>query len=364
MSTLKVEIVKVKDVQHHPNADRLSCITVKGWNVITAKNDDGSHRYKPGDLCVYIPEDSVIDTKLETYLFGPDSKITLEKGRIKIIKLRKVYSQGMCVELTTELEAMYPGITSKQEGEDVTALLNIVKYEPPEPPVGMRGSQDHWDKDFKKYTDIENIKNFTDVFKTGDIVSVTEKIHLSNFRCYLKLRKPQTFMEFLLSLVGKKFYKFCVGSHNVQLKAEILDNLWTKAAKQYDLKNKLRPGEAIYGEVGQVGTQKNYAYGMKPGEIKLWVFDVMVDGKYLDYEDFVKFCSTRNLPRVPELYVGPYSEAKINELKAGKSTIDSKEIKEGVVVKSFREEGSPYLNRKILKAINEEYLMQKNTDYH
>lgn len=54
MSEFKVPVVRVISVEHHPDADRLSIVKVLGFTCISAKLEDGSHRYKEGDLVAYI----------------------------------------------------------------------------------------------------------------------------------------------------------------------------------------------------------------------------------------------------------------------------------------------------------------------
>ena len=49
MSKLIVEVCKVSKVEKHPNADKLSIATVKGWSCIVGLND-----YKEKQLIIYI----------------------------------------------------------------------------------------------------------------------------------------------------------------------------------------------------------------------------------------------------------------------------------------------------------------------
>jgi RNA ligase (TIGR02306 family) len=143
-----------------------------------------------------------------------------------------------------------------------------------------------------------------------------------------------------------------------------------KAAEQYKLAEILKDGEVLYFEIYGSGIQKNYSYGCKEGEIKIVAFDVMVfneDGtnRYLDSEEFKKFCDDRNIPRVPELYNGPYNFELIKKLTVGNSVMcPSQKVIEGVVIKPIKEEIGT-MGRKKLKLISETYLDDKtNTDYH
>jgi hypothetical protein len=62
MSTFSCPVARVATVDNHPNADRLSILTLEGmgFTCISGKLADGSPRYAVGDLLVYIPSDSVL----------------------------------------------------------------------------------------------------------------------------------------------------------------------------------------------------------------------------------------------------------------------------------------------------------------
>jgi len=172
MSKLIVEICKIAEIKPILNADKLELALIKGWQCIVAKG-----QYKAGDLIVFCPPDSVIPPNLiEKY------KLTFLKknGKVDSIKLRGEVSQGLILDIPE-------GIDPK-EGKDVADLMGITKYEPPERQLGCNtNSNEKPNKNranllFKKYTDIENIKNFPDVFQEGEEVVINEKVHGSNFR--------------------------------------------------------------------------------------------------------------------------------------------------------------------------------------
>jgi tRNA-binding EMAP/Myf-like protein len=182
MSTLKVPVVKIKTVEKHPNADRLDLVTLDGmsWVVVTGREDPETPKYKPGDVCIYLPEDSVLPRKLEEFLFPEGSKINLKKSRIRIEKIRKCYSQGMVIDFSPELLDLYPEIRKAKIGEDLIKTLGITKFEPPAEslPSHMRGKTKKSPNPlFRKYTDIENIKNFDRIFQDGELVYCSEKLH-------------------------------------------------------------------------------------------------------------------------------------------------------------------------------------------
>ncbi len=64
MSAFEVKVRRIDKVEDHPDADRLSIVSILGYRAITNKLEDGSHRYAPGDLVVYVPEAAVVPEHL------------------------------------------------------------------------------------------------------------------------------------------------------------------------------------------------------------------------------------------------------------------------------------------------------------
>lgn len=367
MSTLKVEILKIENIEKHPNADRLDIIQVLGWNCIVQKDS-----FKIGDLCLYIPIDSILPEEVENKIFGLNSKIKLEKHRVRTIKLRKIISQGLVVK------PEQIGIYKYKENEDYTEFLKIKKYEPQENLPNIYGNCNKIKKmyinsNFHKYTDIENIKNYPQVFQEGDQVYISEKLHGTSFRCGWVLNETNTIWKKIKKFFGLlPKWEFIFGSRNVQLSNSIdknkyfyNENIYVKAVIKYDLKNKLKYGEVLYGEIIGNGIQSGYSYGCKEGEIQFYAYDLMLIDRYLYSEAFREICIRREIPLVPKLYIGFYNQEIINKYTEGQSLIDSSFIREGCIIKSIKEEISPYIGRKVLKSINPEYLLLKNnSDWH
>ena len=367
MSTLIVEICRIEEVLKHPNADKLDLVQVKGWSCVTSKDS-----FKVGDLALYIPIDSVLPEELENKIFK-DSKIKLDKHRIRTIKLRKIISQGLVVKPEDI------GIYNYKLSQDFTSTLGIMKYEPPEELPNAYGvcnkiKKMYINSNFKKYIDIQNIKNYPSVFQDGEQVYISEKIHGTSVRMGWVENEANTIWKKIKRFLGLlPKYEFIVGSRNIQLtygnkdKTFYKENVYTKTAEMLDLKNKLKFGEVLYGEIVGDGIQKGYGYACRPGTTAFYAYDVMKDDKFLDYEDFRNFCKERGIRPVPLLYIGPYSKETVKEHTIGASTIDTigTPIREGCVTKSFKEQNSPYIGRKVLKSISEDYLLLKdNSDFH
>lgn len=363
MSTFKVSLEKIVNVQQHPNADRLDIVQILDWNCVVSKNSFGV-----GDLCIYFPIDSVLPSEVESKIFGQDSKIKLTGSRIKTIKLRGAISQGLVVKPDMFLS----NYSRNRVGFDLTEMLGVKKYEPPVKITSKTNTCSVTKKNihpnFKKYTGIENAKNYSNVFTEDDMVSVTEKLHGTNARYGILECNADTLWKKILrffKLLPR--YEFVYGSHNVQLQNRLLysgyydSNVYSEMAVKYKLKNILKPGQVIYGEIVGDGIQRGYLYGCKSGERKLVIFDLMIDGKYVDVDYFRKWAYENNFEIAPELYRGNFNKSKILELTKGNSVFSQDQrVREGVVVKPLIEE-TCHIGRKMLKFISDDYLL-KNQD--
>ena len=391
MSTLRVESVKIKNIIPHFNADRLEIVELEGndWHIVVQKDI-----WKVGDIGILFPVDSVLPSRLESFLFSPDSKIKLDKSRIRAVKIRGYISTGMLVPVSeiqlyinTFLDVLpntllatstIKRIKNGEIGQDIAEALEVTKYEPPTPSfqsnlgrVDRKKGNDN--PAFHKYTDIENIKYYPTLFNDEEVVVITEKIHGTSFRAgYVKKEKLSMWdrIKLLFSCNPYIEYEFIYGSRNVQIPKRkdyvgfYDENVYYKIVKKYNLEEILHPGQVVYGEIYGDGIQKGYTYGLKNGEVDFVAYDIQQDGKYLDYYDFEKVAHNLSLPTVPELSIGYYDLDDIKRLSEGPSILSpSQPIREGVVVKPIKERLGP-TGRAILKSLNPEYLVLKNSDFH
>ena len=354
MSSLIVEICVIDEILPIEGADRIVSAKIKGWYSIIGKD-----QFKVGDTCIFLPPDSLIpDAMIEKH-----NLTYLKNGnRVRPLKLKKFVSQGLVL----------PNDENLPVGTDVRERYNIGKWEPIVNEPRIKGKQKgkklrNLNPSFHKYTDLENVRHFNDVFKEGEKVVFTEKIHGTNFRCgRLKRNIRENFFlslwdRFMIYLYGE--YEFVYGTHNVQLQSvnqkNFYDgNIYYDAVKKYDLEKYCPEDTIIYGEV--YGTKvQDLEYGLK-NETDLVVFDVKVNDRYLSYPELVGFACAHKLQLVPELYVGEYSENTLKTYTKGESVLAALngvvQIREGVVVKPFIEDIHPKLGRKILKSISEDYL--------
>lgn len=383
MSTFEVPVVRVTEVKDHPNADRLSLIYFRQFVTISAKLEDGSHRYQPGDLVVYVPENAVVPEYLLKRGFWNHEK---NKGmlagtagnRVKPVKLRGILSEGImfAVDTLSTGETMFNGNETSllvMEGDDVASYLGITKYEP-EIPARMAGELISVLGHTVKY-DIENMKKYPNVLTEGEMVVYTEKIHGSNFQLIVSPTPmaDEIFCDGHVAVCSKG-----LGANGLAFKDNAANNgnVFVQGAKKFapiignliELAKRNNVRYNIFAEVFGAGIQ-DLTYGQKGITVK--VFDVYVKdtdgGHWMSWHELQAFCLALNIPMVPVLAVEKFSLDRARELSEGKTEVDgADQIREGVVVKPLIERTNADIGRVILKYVGEQYLTRKGntTEYN
>ena len=367
MSTLKVEVVRVEKVEPHPNAYKLDIAHIKGWQCVVGRDE-----FKEGEHGFYFPLDAVLPDHLLEFLFA-SSKIK-PPSRIKTIKLRGAISQGLIVKGV--IQCAGGGVHYGRDyvlGVDMTEFLGVTKYEPPqkELPNLMKTGQSRVNHPgFQRFTDVENWKNYPKVFQPGDSVIVTEKIHGTNFRCgWVPLHANTPWKRFKKFFGFVPEYEFVYGSRNVELADHnptyYGKNVYAEIVERYGLRDKLKFGEVLYGEIYGDGIQKGYGYGLTGGQHRLAGLDMTHHGEWMHAGTMRHRFTEMGIDGAPLLYCGRYVEMLVL-LASGASHIGGQPVREGVVIRSMMgDERCPLLGRKILKVINDDYLLLKdNTDWH
>lgn len=328
----------ISDIQPIDGADKIELAIVDGWKVVVGK--DVGHRI--GDKVVYCEVDSFLPIRDEFEFLRKSSYKKMgdvEGFRLRTIKLRGQVSQGLLIPIN---ELLKYGVSSDDvyDGLDVTAMLGIVKYEPPIP-AELAGKVKGGFPSFIPKTDEERIQNLTKEYESwkGETFYVTEKLDGSSATFYYKDGE------------------FGVCSRNLEL-LETEGNTFWRVARELDLENKMKSigmNLAIQGELIGEGIQGN-PYKIKGQTVKF--FNAMdIDNQ--TYYGLPMFLATMEhslkLETVPVLSMGFELPNTIEELLSyadSKSTLNSEFDREGVVIRS--------LDRKIsFKVISNKFLLNE-----
>jgi RNA ligase (TIGR02306 family) len=352
------EVIKIED------ADNIELVLVNGWQAITKKDE-----YQVGDKVVVVTTDAVIPQDLSD-LIGVTNY--LRKGqRVRTVKLRGVYSE--CLIMNTYNIPALRKCSTISEGEDLMVILGITKYEPPvktvQLSVGGRKIKYHQNPNFHIYHKFPNMKNVPDMFTEDDEVVISRKFHGTNARYGIVRKRKLSLWDRVRKFFGNEWadFEYVYGSHNVEKGSDsqgfYSTDVWKEIADKYMIRKKLwthvkdtyypedlTQGFTIYGEIYGKGIQKNYEYGLN--EIKFVGFDVEVDGEYQDYLNEKTHFNCLELPRVPDLYQGPWCKEVQDGFVFNNFIFGTKVPHEGIVVKSVTGERS-----KVGKCINPDYLI-------
>lgn len=364
MARTLASVQKVVDIQPIPGADKIVHAQVLGWKCITAI-DNG---IKAGDLVVYFEIDSRLNSEDKRFGF-----MESRKWKVKTIKMRGVYSQGLIMPLD-----QVPEIKDPKEGLDVTELLKVTKidtYEPGE--SGGKGKKQHpvdkWLCRFKIWRKIRPF--FIKKKETGwdDTIPHTDETRIQALyyrlqpafetkRWYstVKIDGQSGTFSYKHKMFGRG--KFNIYSRSLRKKEGDGSN-WDRVAQEYAIRKRMEEdGRSIWiqGEVAGPGIQKNKD---KLKTLKFFVFNVYLpeQKRYMSLEEMMCYCECRGFDMVPivemDFSLKGKSIDELVELSKGKSTWNEDALREGIVI---RERDNQDLSRISFKVINPEFLVKYN----
>ena len=347
-------VEKIVAINPIDGADKIEVCTVLGWNCIVTKEDN----FKVGDLVVYIECDSVVP-KTEMFAFLADRKY-----RIRIIKLRGVYSQGLVMPLSTLPKGKY------KEGDDVTKELKITKYDPQAAAEVIQNKGPVWNflmhfKFFRWLLLPKKVKR--DLFPS--FLVKTDEERIQNIPWVLEKFKDTEFYASIKADGHSNTYwikdgEFGVASRNIWLKKESDNDYWNLAKKLY-IKSKLESTHkniCIQGEQVGPGIQGNK---YKLTEHKFLIFNVYdIDAKrFYNMGELIGFCNVYGFDHVHILKeVFKFNGMTINDVieKAkGEDPMFPGCMREGLVFRPMNGEiTTAGIGRLSFKAINPEFLLK------
>lgn len=377
MSQINIEVTTITALLPHPNADRLEVAQVLGAECCVPK---GKHQV--GDTVLWFPPGLLIPTPVGTALgviqylkpsqYPGDS--VQAATRVAACRLRGVPSYGFVIskseaQAAAVLTDIAPAgmtvalsVDDLKPGDNVDAYFRAVKYEPPARGMGcprahgFNADAESPNENFHKYTDIQHWYKYANVIPEGEPVRITEKLHGSNARMGL-VKDGEDFV-------------FIAGSNNVQWKPVMQNGeipIWWRMmspevvgllTELCDEKNNV----IIFGELFGPGIQ-DLDYGV--AEPQLRIFDISVNGHWMNWQDVWVKCLNFDLVTVPLLYEGPFSVAKLKECTFGATTVSMRESikskfkdREGCVVTPLTERYQH--GRVCFKSVSADYLDRKN----
>ena len=314
MSVFECPVVTIKTVTKHPNADKLDIVTFEeiGWSCV-----DSIGKRKVGDHVVYIPVDSIVDTTKPEFTFLKDKAKDNGKARIKTIKLRGEYSQGLCVDLPEKVwnpSDPASGMPNNEElvlpyvGMDTMYHFKIEKFEPElhgpfnSIPNNAKGNRPEW----IPKTDEERYQN---------INRIIERYKDEEFIATIKMDGASTSVFYDSERIGDEFG---VTSRNLERKEfdpKGNDDMFWKAAKDEDLHRKVKEIAQEYGFI-KLACQSELcgpsANGNHAGLEKNTLFNFYFCGVkqgfqgYLDLDLVLEICDKNkyDIKRVPYVFDG------------------------------------------------------------
>lgn len=336
MNRKLASVQRIKAIKPIEGADRIEIVQVLNWDCVAQKGE-----YQVGDMVIYFEIDSLLpDIPAFEFLKGSSWSQKLNKYKIRTHKFRGQISQGLVIPIR-QLTEIYNQINKSSvssidydEGDDLTVLLKIEKYEPPvsNGPLGDLISHE-W---YVPKTDEERIQvcaeNVLPEYMKSEQGDWYASVKLDGTSCTAGLFEDA----------------FLIGGRNQWYKD---DNMYTTTVRKYITEEKLRAYQeatgmyvVFQGELCGPGIQCN-RLGLK--EKDWFVFNVFISdtGKMDSYTkcdllNMLNICEYFGLKTVPLIP----AEAKFNfkvEDNVDKTVENLLSYVDGIKYRTFFDDASP-----------------------
>lgn len=338
-------------------ADKIELAQVLGWYVVVKKGE-----FNVGDMCVYFEIDSLLPADNPQFDFLKNSKGKMKPLKTK--KIRGVLSQGLVMPINIL------GEYKAAEDEDVTELLKVTKYEPPEFVDrgilnGMIKAKKSTFPAFIPKTDETRVQVLQKMLTkcNGEKFSITEKLDGTSFTAFIRDGN------------------FGICSRNMELDTTI-ETPYQKIAIQNNLEEKFKALReklgfdfALQGEIIGNGIQGGrYGVELECRWFNLFNIDVQKDVGFTltsqqEKQDFNgwtldKVANELEMQTVPLLNDNFTMIDDIDclvEMARGKSVLNNEKNREGIVFRCIEEnfkEKYHCVGRISFKAINPDFLLE------
>lgn len=333
-------IQRISNITPIVGADRILLAKVLGFQSVIKKDE-----HKEGDLIVFIMPDTVMKED------GRWEWLAKNNWRVKCIKLKGCYSQGIILPLST-----FPEIdpNNAADGDDVSSIVGLAKYEKPMPKdLNAKGHL----PSFIKKTDEPNLlglPHWIEQFRNKEVIA-TLKCNGSSGSFFLNKGE------------------FGVCSRNLELKEG--NNAFWNVARKHSIEAKLRsfaamlklgnkdltelPNVAVQGEVYGEGLNGN-DLGIKGVDLALFNL-INVDARAYCHDSWLTaFCEDYRVPKVKTVWKGifDFTLEQLQEM-ADNLTYDNGTPAEGLVIRPVLEELTPEGERLSAKIISRKFLAKK-----
>jgi RNA ligase (TIGR02306 family) len=355
-------IQKITRLAPIEGATAIEVADVLGWHVVVQKNE-----FNVGDLVVYCEVDSILPDKPEFEF------LRNVKFRIKTIRLRGQVSQGICFPMTILPLGTYC------EDDDVTEILGVQLYEPPETGGYVAGASiGSFPSHIVSKTDEDRVQNKRQLLtnEKGRKCYITEKLDGSsatyivnsgesimasrNMKLFIG-NEPLDEAEALRQIARAEEFNYetsIVKTVNddgtiVYTKRESIYNEMNRKYGIFDKLTSLGMDIAIQGEIIGPGIQQN-KYKLKERELRVFNVIETTTRQHFTIKELVDFCADHGFQYVPILdtvYELSDNSDEIVEMSKGKSVLHDV-IREGIVVRPVDGE------RFSFKALNPDFLLK------
>lgn len=392
-----IYVTKIKNIKAHPNADRLNIGEAFGNGVVIGKevNEDTLYLYLPtdGQISIEYGEKNNLFRKKDEVGNNIGGFIDPDKRNIRALRLRGERSDGLVMPL--ESLSFFGDISKLREGDIVStfnghqiACKYIPKEKVPTDNLNVKNKKGRVkDKTTYPYVcehiDTPQLRFCMSMFKIGDIISLTEKIHGTSARHSnaLCVSYKRNLFDKLFHRKGKEIreYKYITGTRRTLL-SNVNNGFYGTHSFRINWANriegKLHEGESIFAEIAGFfapnspimgrgdnkktldqefikvfGNTTTFSYGCDElsGESRFFIYRMTYtapDGYVIEYPwDLVKLRAEQmGLEVVPELdrFIYTNEEDFLERIKKFldiPSTIDPTHIIEGVVVRALNAPG-------------------------
>lgn len=326
-------VQKVLELKPILGADKIEEAKIMGWHVVVNKGE-----FAVGDKVVYCEIDSILPKENPNFAF-------LEGKPIKTKRLRGIYSQGIAFPITILPKGNW------NFNDDVTDLLGVTKYEP-----DIYNKQGTGGAPFPGWipksdeTRVTILQEWLTKYKNTPCV-FTEKLDGSSVTAFLDEEGELHVCSRNLEITDKENF------------------MYAEAVKE-GFKEKLQllgKSAVVQGEIVGPGIQGN-RYGLK--EKQIYIFNLRIENKYVSDELVAReMLWDAGFECVPLLRVDYELEDdidKLTELSQGKSALNKKTEREGIVIRPMKRTDVNCLDdyfadgRLSFKVISPRYLVKYN----